>query len=261
VITHATKGYDPVQLRAQAWAERQEAMSRPLFAAVLDLVHGGPDVRLLDVGCGTGLAVQLASKRGTTVTGIDIADTALTTARARTPNAKFRVADLQVLPFPDRSFDVVVGFNSFQFARDPAAAFCETMRVARVGGQIAAAVWAMPDRCESAATLMAVRSLLPSSGSGDPFALSQPGVIEALMERADIQVTVTGEVHCPWEYADAEAAWWAWSLSAPGTVVRAIRQLGEEAVRRAVLASLQPFRQPAGGYRQENIFRYVIGEV
>jgi hypothetical protein len=72
---------------------------------------------------------------------------------------------------------------------------------------------------------------------------------------------VTGEVHCPWEYADAEAAWWAWSGSAPGTVVRAIRQLGEEAVRRAVLASLQPFRQPAGGYRQENIFRYVIGEV
>jgi hypothetical protein len=34
--------------------------------------------------------------------------------------------------------------------------------------------------------------------------------------------------------------------------------VGAEPVRRAVAASLAPFRRPDGGYRQDNRFRYAI---
>jgi hypothetical protein len=44
-------------------------------------------------------------------------------------------------------------------------------------------------------------------------------------------------------------------------MVAASASVGEETLRSAVLASLQPFKQPSGSYRQENVFCYVIGQV
>jgi hypothetical protein len=61
------------------------------------------------------------------------------------------------------------------------------------------------------------------------------------------------------EYPDAETAWRG--ISSAGPYVVAMRHSGEEAVKRATLASLAPFATPAGGYRQNNKFRYVIADV
>jgi hypothetical protein len=79
------------------------------------------------------------------------------------------------------------------------------------------------------------------------------------MEQAGIRPVDTGEVNCPFDYLDDETAWRA--LRSAGPNVRAIQQAGEEAIRTALLDSLQPFKQPSGGYRQENVFRYVVGQV
>lgn len=41
------------------------------------------------------------------------------------------------MPFPDHAFDLVTGFNSFQFAGNPAIALAEARRVAKPGAHVA----------------------------------------------------------------------------------------------------------------------------
>jgi hypothetical protein len=120
------------------------------------------------------------------------------------------------------------------------------------------ALWGHPDECEHAITLQAVGALLPSPppGAGGPFALSEPGTVEALMEQAGLVPIDRGAAQCPFEYPDAETAWRA--LASSGPLVRAMRQAGEEQVKQAVLESLAPYQTLEGGYRQENVFRFGI---
>ncbi len=83
--------------------------------------RSGPARDYLDVGCGSGLAAQIAARRGAEVSGIDAADALLEIARARTPKGTFERGDLESLPFADKTFDVVTGFNSFQYAGNPSS--------------------------------------------------------------------------------------------------------------------------------------------
>jgi trans-aconitate methyltransferase len=61
--------------------------------------------RLLDVGCGAGLALQLAAKRGATVAGFDASAGLLEVARERVPEADLRQGDVETLPCPDGGFE------------------------------------------------------------------------------------------------------------------------------------------------------------
>jgi SAM-dependent methyltransferase len=70
---------------------------------------------LLDVGCGTGGAAFLAAGHGARVAGLDASLDSVEVARERVPTGDFRVGDMESLPWPDGSFDVVTGSNSFQF--------------------------------------------------------------------------------------------------------------------------------------------------
>lgn len=247
--------------RARDWAEIQEGMLRPSYLAVFDALGVGPGTRLLDVGCGTGMAPQLAAARGALVSGIDASSASIEIARERTPAGDFRVGEMEELPFADQAFDAVTSFNAFQYAADPVAALRQAARVSTSGGRVAMVVWGEPHLTEHAATLAAIAPLMPPPppGAPGPFALSAPGKVEALMEQAGLQPTASGLVDCPFEYPDAETAWRG--LSSPGPFIVAIRHSGEEAVKSATLASLAPFATPSGGYRQNNKFRYVIATV
>ena len=56
---------------------------------------------LLDAGCGAGLALQIAAKRGATVTGFDASAALLEIAAERVPGADLRRGDLESLPYGD----------------------------------------------------------------------------------------------------------------------------------------------------------------
>jgi hypothetical protein len=65
----ATTGTAPVQgelwsARADDWASVHEPNMSPAYGSVLDLVHAGPGVDILEVGCGSGTALRLAADRG-----------------------------------------------------------------------------------------------------------------------------------------------------------------------------------------------------
>jgi ubiquinone/menaquinone biosynthesis C-methylase UbiE len=120
--------------RARDWAELQEPLAKPLFESVLDRFDLGEGVRVLDVGCGTGLFCSLARDEGGSVAGLDASEQSIAIAKERTPDGDFRVGDIEELPWEDGLFDVVTGFNAFQFAADPANARREAKRVASPEG-------------------------------------------------------------------------------------------------------------------------------
>jgi SAM-dependent methyltransferase len=79
-------------------------------------------VSALDVGCGSGEFCQLAAARDARVSGIGAAAGLIEFATRKLPHADLRVGPIEHLPWPDDTFDVVSGFNAFQFAPDFVAA-------------------------------------------------------------------------------------------------------------------------------------------
>lgn len=245
-------------VQARNWADLMERMSLPIYHVVFDKANVGRGTRLLDVGCGTGTAVQLAAKLGAHITGLDASEAELVIARERVPNGDFRCGEMEELPYADASFDVVTGFSSFQFAEDPVNALRQARRVTKKGGYVAIVAWGRMEDCEFATTLKAVMACLPPppSSARGTFALSEPGKMEALLEQAGLTINTHGDVSCPFAYPDDETAWK--TISSSGPLVAAIRAAGEETIKRAVLNSLIPFRTSDGSYRQENLLHYVI---
>jgi SAM-dependent methyltransferase len=244
--------------RARDYAEITEQFGRPLYEAVFDAAGVEAGTWLLDVGCGPGLTAQLAAKRGAHVAGLDAAEASLEIARKRTPQGDFRAGEMEDLPWPDNTFDVVTGFNAFQYAADVVNALREARRVAKPEGRVAMAVWGRAEDCETVATVAALSKLLPPPppGAPGPFALSAPGRVEGLLQQAGLVPISSGEVDCPFEFPDLETAVRGHISSGPAAA--AIRQAGAEAVQQAIAESLAPFRTREGGYRQRNTFRYVI---
>ena len=119
----------------------QERVEIPLMLRALRLPRGG---RVLEVGCGRGVALPVLSERLAPVelVGIDI-DPALIRARrtASEPHADSRlmhVADVRDLPFDNDSFDIVIDFGTCYHvgggARGQLSALSEIARVLKPGG-------------------------------------------------------------------------------------------------------------------------------
>jgi SAM-dependent methyltransferase len=246
-------GTDP-----RAWAELAEAHNRPLFEAVLDAAGAEQGTRLLDVGCGSGLTLVLASERGAIPAGLDISPGLLGIARDRLPHADLRVADMESLPFGDASFDAVTGVNAFQFAGDPRRALREAARVTRPGGHVVASLFAAPERSEGTVAHEAMSALIPPERAGDhaPYALSAPGNLEASLVSVGLTLDGSGEVVCTWRYASMDEAVRALLCSAGGA--RAIEAVGRKAVAAALRPTLAPFQDPGtGAVTLRNTFRWV----
>jgi SAM-dependent methyltransferase len=239
---------------ARDWSEFNEPSCTPFYEAVFDAIGVGPGMALLDAGCGGGYALQLAAKRGATVTGFDACAPLLDVARERVPGADIRQGDLESLPFGDDTFDAVTAFNSVQFAADPVAALRELRRVARSGAPVGIVTWGAPEKCETRVILAAIGGLLPPPppGAEGPFALSVPGRLEELAAAAGLVPEHADEVPTPLSYPDLSTAVRTQLSSGPA------RMAIEQAARNALTAAFAGSRQPDGSYRQDNSFRYLI---
>jgi SAM-dependent methyltransferase len=245
--------------RADDWAAIQEGQLAPAYHAALDALEIGPGMRLLDVGCGAGMVLALAAERGVEVAGLDASPGLLTHARRRVPDAQLSTGEMEQLPYEDASFCVVTGFNSFQYAARPVLALSEARRVVRSKGRVLMLNWAPPEQCQAAGHLKAIGRLLPAPppGAPGPFALSNEDALRTLFDEAGLEIARIEDVPCVLRYADEPTA--IAGLISPGPVVRAIEHAGEDAVRAATIAFLEPFRADDGSYAINNVFRYVIG--
>jgi SAM-dependent methyltransferase len=243
---------------ATDWAELNEPSGIPIYETAFDAMGVTVGTRLLDVGCGAGLALQLAAKRGASVTGLDASPGLLEVARQRLAEADLREGDVEQLPWGDDSFDAATAFNAVQYAADPVRALGEIKRVAVHGAPVAVATWGDPSRCEAKALLAALGALLPPPppGAGGPFALAAPGALEALVEKAHLTAERAVAVPAPFVYADLATAVRASMSSGPARA--AINRVGEDTVRDAIAAALAQFVLGDGIVRLDNVFRVVL---
>ncbi|HYZ19253.1 MAG TPA: methyltransferase domain-containing protein [Gaiellaceae bacterium] len=103
-----------------------------------------PGEEVVDIGCGAGtdtlVAAQMVAPEGR-VTGIDMTPEMLARARAAAAemgatNVDFVEGDVERLPFPAESFDVVISNGVIDLIPDKDAVFSELFRVLRPGGRL-----------------------------------------------------------------------------------------------------------------------------
>lgn len=125
-------------------AELYEAAFVPAFFAqwaptLCDAAGLKSGASLLDVACGTGIVARTAADRvgAAKVVGVDLNEAMLTVARRTRPDIEWRRGDVAALPFPDRSFDVVLSQMALMFFPDRTKAMREMARVLRRPGNVA----------------------------------------------------------------------------------------------------------------------------
>ncbi|MFE3599107.1 class I SAM-dependent methyltransferase [Streptomyces sp. NPDC059142] len=101
--------------------------------------------RVLDIGCGGGMAAKLLSERASQgfVAGVDYSAEMVRQSVRRNVDGvaagrvEFKQGDAGALPYEDASFDHVSAIETFYFWPDPMRGLSEAYRVLKPGGQVA----------------------------------------------------------------------------------------------------------------------------
>jgi ubiquinone/menaquinone biosynthesis C-methylase UbiE len=113
------------------WHVARRALAVDLLAKEL---QGKRNVRILDVGCGTGANVGAFAQLGGT-TGIDLSINALGFCRERGIET-VALSQVEELPFADGTFDVVTALDILEHTDDDLRAMSEIQRVCRPDGML-----------------------------------------------------------------------------------------------------------------------------
>jgi len=124
--------------RAESFGENAEQYdrSRPTYpdALIDDLMADGPR-RVLDVGCGTGIASRLFAQRGCDVVGVEVDPRMAEVSRAH--GLQVEVGKLEEWDAGRREFDLLVSGQAWHWV-DPVVGFAKAAEVLRAGGRFAA---------------------------------------------------------------------------------------------------------------------------
>ncbi len=242
---------------ASDWAATQEATSTSNYEYALQQLQLTAADNLLDVGCGAGLFCHLAAATGAAVTGFDATEPLLEQARKRSPNLTFIAGEMEDLPFPDAGFDVVTGFNSFQYAASVPNALGEAKRVLKQGGRLLVMIWGDKKDCEAASYLATIGSLLPPPppGAPGPFALSEGKRLEGLLTEAGFHITGTVDLPTIWDFPNTGIT--LKGLMSAGPATRAIDHSGFDKVHSTLSEAIKPYIKPNGNVVYNNTFRIV----
>ncbi len=245
---------------AEDWAILQEPQHRPLWQAMLQAAKVGKGTKLLDAGCGAGGACFLAAHYGAEAYGFDGTEAFIQLARQRLPQGHFEVGDLASPPFGDEQFHVIMTANALQFAADPEKALrVWTARLVPGQGAIVVGLWNPAEESEQYRIMRAVRDVLPRPPEGGtPFALSERGMVEDLLQRVGLKINSAHELDITFEYPDMETCWRG--LCSAGSMQSAIQIGGESVVKEAFIATAKQFLMSDGSVFIHNKMRYVLGQ-
>jgi len=107
------------------------------IVAILSALQLPPTAAALDAGCGPGNLVPVLAERFGRVCAMDAAPRMVEIARAnaaRFHNVSYQVGNIESLPFPDNSFDVVCSCGVIEYLPSFDKALLEMRRVLRPGG-------------------------------------------------------------------------------------------------------------------------------
>ena len=176
-IVPSTTNGDVQRFNRWATTYDQSVMQRLYFGPVhfrtLDLLaQEGPENPprcIIDIGCGTGRLLRAVSARWpeAQLFGVDPAEQMISEANRLNPNATFRLAAAESLPFSDGIADIVLSSLSFHHWADQAKGLQEVARVLRPGGFFCLAdhtVWIARLSGEKVKGRDQIRALMMSAG-------------------------------------------------------------------------------------------------
>jgi ubiquinone/menaquinone biosynthesis C-methylase UbiE len=149
-VAAAAPDFAAIKTRQQAtWASGDFAVIGTTLQIVGESLAEAVDVRagerVLDVAAGNGNATLAAARRFARVTSTDYVPALLEKGAARAAaeglRVAFEVADAEVLPYRDGSFDVALSTFGAMFTPDHRRPADEMLRVVRHGGRIGLANW------------------------------------------------------------------------------------------------------------------------
>ena len=196
------------------------------YVALHHLLRVDRSDRLLDVACGSGLALELATGRGARCAGIDASARLAAIAQDRNPDADIRVGDMGRLPWPDGRFDVATSFRGV-WATTPAA-IGEIFRVLVPGGRIGITVWGHIKKSPGAWALapLAMAAAPKVANQAAMVSLGRAGVGEELLARYGFEGIERITIPFAWEFADPEH--FARAIRSTGPAYEAIEHVGEQ---------------------------------
>jgi len=192
------------------WQAPLSAFTRGATEAVLQAARLKPGMRVLDLASGVGdpaLAIAEAVGPSGHVIATDLGPGMIALAeelaRARgLRNMEFRVANVEALPFPDESFDVVSCRFGIMFFPDQPKAFSECRRVLHRGGRVAFVVWGKREQPFLGTTVGILGKYVevpkPDPDAPHAFMFGERGLLKSRLEAAGFQQvseevrTVTG---------------------------------------------------------------------
>lgn len=242
------------------WSRHFEPYFLPIYRRVFEQVPISRDTSLLDAGCGAGLFSTMAIRKGAQVIGIDAAPGLLKIARQRNPEHNFLEEDLEAMPFADNTFDVVTGFNSFQYAGDFQNALKEARRVLKPGGRLVVVIWDRPEFSDGTQVLKAIGSHLPPPppGTPGPFALSEEGKVEAVLASIGMKKAQKTRVLCPFLYHHLSSG--LKSYMSTGPAAAALNHVSKGILEDTITEALSPYHVAEDLYYMENSFLVFTAE-
>ncbi|MFJ2260511.1 SAM-dependent methyltransferase [Streptomyces sp. NPDC087844] len=258
--------------RARDWAEIQERMLVPLYEAVYERLEVGSSTRLLGLGCGSGLALLMATARGASVTGLQAhAPERLALARERLlPEARgtrartgARLTDGEPTDIHDAAtaaYNLVTAFEPVGCVAGDSEGLTEALAAASPlvgrGVPVVLAGWGPPERCATSSVLRVAAKLAdPLRGTGG-WRPALRDDLEEVAQRAGLRPDGSGRVACPFGYADVDNA--VRGLLSTGLFDAAVAATDPDQVDKEVREALHPYKRRDGTVWMPNVFRYLV---
>lgn len=131
-------------LNAENWWKQGRALNlsahlnQSRFKFIDHYIHNWQQLKVLDVGCGGGLACEYLARQGAMVSGVDLSSNSIEVAiehgQIHQLDINYRVGAAEDLCYIDQSFDVVLCFDVLEHVADVSMTISEISRVLKKGG-------------------------------------------------------------------------------------------------------------------------------